>query len=180
MPLTKIILRTNLVLGFCLLSLQSCGIFSFTSGTNLPDDIKTFSIEKFYVETTDAPLNVDNELTEALEEKILRMTTLTRKHEDGDIQYQGTIKSFSYSTNLDNSYSANNASQSVEVTTLTIILEVSYKNTINQENSFKNKCFSASSSIINKQNPTAQEKKLIQETIQKLVENIYNASIDNW
>ena len=80
--------------GICLL-LQGCGMFSFSSGT-LSSAIQTFSIQKFQTEIAEGPIDLKDQFTEELADRIQNMTNLTRVEKGGDIQFEGVIKSFSY------------------------------------------------------------------------------------
>lgn len=176
MKLKSPILSNNLYFFFSLLWLHSCGLFTF-SGASLPADVKTFSIQEFYTEVSDGPTDMPKKLTEVLAEKILRMTSLTREEKDGDIQYEGTIKSFSYHT----TFSTKGENDSIkEVERLTITIEVSYLNPSDEASSFKKKQFSASADMMSTENQLEKEPGLIEEIFRQLVDDICSKSIDNW
>ncbi|WP_165941898.1 LPS assembly lipoprotein LptE [Cardinium endosymbiont of Culicoides punctatus] len=153
--------------------LKSCGLFSF-SGAALSSDIKTFSIG-FYSEVSDGPMDMAKRFTEGLETKILRTTSLSKETTDGDLQYEGGIKSFSYTTTF--STKNDNKEDSQEVQRLTITIEVSYHNPSDEEASFKKKIFSSSA---DKVSDTETEDDLVNKIIQNLVDDICHKSIDNW
>ncbi|MCT4697157.1 MAG: LPS assembly lipoprotein LptE [Candidatus Cardinium sp.] len=177
MRLKSPILTNSLYLVFSLLGLHSCGLFTFL-GTSLSPDVKTFSVQTFYTEVTDGPIDMPQKLTEALVTKISRITSLTREEKDGDIQYEGIIKSFSYTTafNTKNEQGHNLK----EVQRLTITIEVAYLNPTDEESSFKKKQFSASADMLSTENKLEKEPELIKEIFNKLVDDICSKSIDNW
>ncbi|HLP35046.1 MAG TPA: LPS assembly lipoprotein LptE [Amoebophilaceae bacterium] len=179
MVLLKKSLLKNKLLGWVLglFFMQSCGIFSF-SGAALPPDIETFSIKEFHAEISDGPLNLTQQLTEALAKKITQMTTLTQVEREGHIQYEGVIKSFAYKTTFhtDNK----EGEEQKEVQRLTITIEVSYVNPLEEENAFEKKLFSASKDMLAEENPLDKEQGLVDEIIQELVEAVCNKSIDIW
>ncbi|WP_339044470.1 LPS assembly lipoprotein LptE [Cardinium endosymbiont of Tipula unca] len=144
----------------------------------MPSDIKTFSVQEFYIEVSDGPIDMARRLTEALEEKILRMSSLSKETEDGDIQYEGGIKSFSYLTTF--TTKSDDEVGMKEVQRLTITVEVSYKNPSDEASSFKQKQFSASADMISGESKSRTEDDLVNEIIRKLVDDICCKSIDNW
>ena len=181
MRLKSPILSNNLFYWlFSLLGLHGCGLFSF-SGSSLPDDIKTFSIE-CYTEVSDGPINMPDELTKAFETKILNSTRLTREEKDGDIQYAITLKSFEYKTHF--TTTNENDDTPKEVQRLTITIEVSCSSPTNeafeQESLFKNKQFSASEDMVSNENQLEKEPELIKKIFDTLVEDVVNKSTDNW
>ncbi|UWW96791.1 MAG: LPS assembly lipoprotein LptE [Candidatus Cardinium sp.] len=171
----SLILRSSLYLTFSLL--WSCGLFTF-SGVALSPDVKTFSIQTFHTEVSDGPIDMPSNLTEALKEKLSRSTPLTREEKDGDIQYEGIIKSFSYRTTF--STKSDNNDTPKEVQRLTITIEVSFINRFDEEASFKKKQFSASEDILYTENQLEKEPELVKKIFTKLVDEIYNKSLDNW
>lgn len=178
MILKKILLKSKL-LGciFGLFFTQSCGLFSF-SGAALPSEIQTFSIQEFHTEVSDGPLDLTQQLTEALAKKITQMTTLTHVEREGHIQYEGVVKSFEYKTTFCTDNKEGEAQK--EVQRLTITVEVSYLNPLEEENAFKKKLFSASKDMLSEENPLDREQGLVDEIIKELVDAICSKSIDNW
>lgn len=177
MRLKSQILNNSPYLLFSLLWLYGCGLFTF-SGFALSPDVKTFSIQEFYTEISDGPIDMPKKLTETLEAKILRMTPLTRKEKDGDIQYEGVIKSFSYRTVF--SPKDKDGDNPKEIQRLTITIEVSFLNASDATSSFKKKQFSASADMTSNENQDEKEHELIKEIFRQLVDDIFNKSIDNW
>ena len=175
MLLKKISLRNNLYV-FTLLWLQSCGIFTF-SGIMLSPDLQTFSIQEFYTEVSDGPLDAYKTITTELENRILRETPLRRESQNGDLQYEGTMKSFVYTSVF--SAEGNKKDTLQEVQRLTITVEVSYVNRLSEEVSFKKKLFSASKDLNADADKESKEKELVKEIIREIVDHIFSQSIDN-
>lgn len=174
MRLKNLILSNSLYFFFSLL--WGCGLFTF-SGVSLSLDVKTFSIQ-FYTEVSDGPTDMPDKLTEALATQILRTThSLTREEKDGDIQYEGVVKSFSYLTTFS---TKDKDDKPKEVQRLTITIEVSYFNPSDEASSFKKKQFSASADMISTENQSEKEPELIEAIFRQLIDDICNKSIDNW
>lgn len=175
MRLKSLILRNSLYLLFSLL--WGCGLFTF-SGVSLPPDVKTFSIQTFHTEVSDGPTDMPIKLTEALETNILRSTLLIKEEKDGDIQYEGIIKSFSYRTTFSTKIDNNDTPK--EVQRLTITIEVSCINRFDEVVSFKKKQFSASADMLSTENQSEKEPELVKKIVEQLASDVYARSLDNW
>ena len=68
-----------------LLSVVSCGIYSFT-GTNIQSDVKTITIPFVEYKALRVNPSLSNDLTEALQEKFRKLTSLEQVDEDGDLE----------------------------------------------------------------------------------------------
>ena len=161
--------------GICLL-LQGCGMFSFSSGT-LSSAIQTFSLETFQTEIAEGPIDLKDQLTEELADRIQNMTNVTRVEKDGDIQFEGVIKSFSYTSIA---ASSNNESSREGKERLTIRVEVSYHNTTDKEASFTKKTFYEYADTETSAGRDAEESGLVEAIVRKLAESIAAKSIDRW
>ncbi|WP_419241207.1 LPS assembly lipoprotein LptE [Cardinium endosymbiont of Nabis limbatus] len=157
--------------------MYSCGLFTF-SGTSLHPDIKTFSVQTFYTEVSDGPTDMPRKLTDILSEKILRTTNLTKEEKEGDIQFEGIIKSFSYRSTYSTKGEDGNTTK--EIQRLTITIEVSFLNAADEESSFKKKQFSASADMLSTENKLDKEPELVEEIFRQLVDDVCSKSIDNW
>ncbi|ROT47128.1 LPS assembly lipoprotein LptE [Candidatus Cardinium hertigii] len=178
MTLKNVILRSS-VYFFCgFFWLASCGIFTF-QGAEPPPEIKSFSIQEFYSEVADAPPDMNQKLMEALETKLLQMTSLTREDKDGDIQYDGIITSFAYSTVWkDDKENPNSIPK--EVKCLTIKVNVTYTNPFEEENEFNKESFEGHAYMDTNDDQSTKEEELINTIIRDLVDKIYTKSIDAW
>lgn len=177
MILKSAIIRNSIHLIFSLFLMGSCGLFSF-SGATFPSDIKTFSIREFDSEVAEGPTDMTKKLTEALGTNVLRLTSLTREEKDGDIQFEGVIKSFSYTNRRPTKSDDSNSNSVEEVPYLTIVVEVSYSNPSDKERSFTKKRFSAGE--FPREGQSQKEQALVDEIFEKLVSDICSTSIDYW
>ena len=87
----------SLVLAIILLS--SCKIrYSTSSGGNLNENIKTFSIEQFTNQATLGPSTIGLTFTEKLRELFQSQTKLELVSTNGDLSYEGTISNYTIQT----------------------------------------------------------------------------------
>ena len=67
------------------LAAVSCGIYSFT-GTNIQPDVKTITIPLVEYKALRVNPSLANDLTEALQDKFRKLTSLEQVEEDGDLE----------------------------------------------------------------------------------------------
>ncbi|MGQ7868400.1 LptE family protein [Sunxiuqinia sp. sy24] len=167
--LTLIIL---LVLGVSSL-LQSCKVsYSFT-GASISPEVKTFSVYYFPNRARLINPNLSQQMTEALQDKLLRQTSLNQQEESGDLEFEGQITN--YETRPMNISQGDLASQ----TRLTVSVKVKYTNNANHDEDWE-KTFSAYEDFDSNQILSSVEDELVIAILDKLTEDIFNASIANW
>ena len=154
----------------CLLS--ACGIYSFT-GTNIQPDVKTITIP--YVEYRALRVNpsLSNDLTEALQDKFRKLTSLEQVDVDGDLELVCEI------TGYDVSATAVTANEVAAQNRLTITIKLEFTNRKYPEDDFE-KTFSGYADYDSMQSIDAVEASLCEEIIEKLVDDIFNATVANW
>ena len=72
---------------------QSCGIYSFT-GTSIQPEVKTITINYFEYTAIKVNPSLSNQMTEALQEKFLKLTRLEQVDMDGDLEVTGTVSGY--------------------------------------------------------------------------------------
>lgn len=172
---TSHILRAALLL-VGLFSIHGCGVqikYSL-SGASIPPDAKTFSVAYF---PNNAPMvapTLSTTLTEALRDKFSRQTRLQQVDEGGDFAFEGEITNYSSTTASVSSgdYALQNR--------LTITVKVTFTNAIDQTLSFNNKSFSSYADYDSSQLLLDVQDQLIEEIVEKLVNDIYMAAAGNW
>ena len=165
--------RIILALILSLPLLSSCGIYSF-SGTSIHSDTKTICIP--YVEYKALRVNpaLSNELTEAIRTRFRRMTTLEQVDMDADLEIIGEIVGY------DVQASAVTASEIAAQNRLTVSVKVTFNNNKHPEESFANKSFSAYADYDSENSLDAVESTLCAEIIDKIVEDVFNATVAQW
>lgn len=152
---------------------QSCGIYSFT-GTSIQPDVKTVTINYFEYKALRVNPSLSNDLTEALKDQFLRLTKLEQVDMDGDIEIIGEI------TGYDVKATAITANEVAAQNRLTVTVKISFVNRKYPEDDFDNKSFSAYADYDSMQSLDSVESSLCEEIIEKLVEDIFNATVANW
>ena len=152
---------------------QSCGIYSFT-GTSIQPDVKTITINYFEYKALKVNPNLSNSITEALKDKFTKMTKLEQVDMDGDLEIIGEV------TGYDVKATAITANEQAAQNRLTVNVKIAFIDRKYPENSFENKSFSAYADFDAMQQLDAVESTLCEEIIEKLCEDIFNATVANW
>lgn len=160
------------IVGIACSILSSCGIYSF-SGTSIQPDVKTITIP--YVEYTALRVNpsLSNDLTEALKEKYRKLTRLEEVDVDGDLELVCTV------TGYDVKATAVTANEMASQNRLTVTVKVEFSNKKYPEDDVSNN-FSAYEDFDATLSLDAVESGLCETIIEKLVEDIFNATVAQW
>ena len=153
--------------------LQSCGIYSFT-GTSIQPDVKTVTINYFEYLAPKVNPSLSNDITQALQEKFIKLTKLELVDIDGDLEIVGSV------TGYDVKATAITANESAEMNRLTVNVKINFINRKYPEEDFENKSFSAYADFDATQSLDAVEASLCEEIIEKLCEDMFNATVANW
>jgi hypothetical protein len=159
------------------LILTSCGVYSMT-GSSTP--AKTISIAEFYNNTDLGQANLGQTFTNQLKNYIIQNSNLGVVIEDGELQMEGEITGFSLTPIAPVATSDPTAINSASSTRLTITVKVTYVNTLDETMSFKDKSFSFYKDFPNDQNFTDVEEQYTRQIFERIVNDIFNASIANW
>ena len=154
------------------LAVVSCGIYSFT-GTSIQPDVATIIIP--YVENKAVRINpsLSNDLTEALQEKFRKLTRLEQVDVDGDLELVCEI------TGYDVKATAITAEEQAAQNRLTVQVKVEFTNRKYPEDDVSNS-FSAYEDFDATMSLDAVEGGLCETIIEKLVEDIFNATVAQW
>ena len=152
---------------------QSCGIYSFT-GTSIQPDVKTVTINYFEYTALKVNPSLSNQLTEALQEKFRKLTKLEQVDMDGDLEIVGAV------TGYDVKATAIGANEQAAQNRLTVNVKVTFINRKYPEDNFEDKGFSSYADFDAMQSLDAVEAGLCEEIVEKICEDIFNATVANW
>lgn len=148
--------------------------------TGVGTDAKTISIAEFYNNADLGPANMAQVLTNDLKNYFVRNTSLTVVAEEGELQLEGEIADLRITpiapTATNDPTEINRASS----TRLTITVRATYINTLKDEMSFKDKSFSFYKDFDNELNVSDVEEAFIKEIFERIINDIFNASVANW
>lgn len=166
-------MRKFLILATLTLSVCSCGIYSF-SGTSIQPDVNTITIGYFEYRAMKVNPSLSNELTEAIRTRFRRMTRLEQVDTDGDLEITGEVTGYTVAA------SAVAAGDVASKNRLTITVKVSFTNRKYPEDNFEDKNFSGYADYDSTLSLDAVEAGLTTEIVDKLVEDIFNATVAQW
>lgn len=152
---------------------QSCGIYSFT-GTSIQPDVKTITINYFEYKALKVNPSLSNQITEALKDKFTKLTKLEQVDIDGDLEIIGEV------TGYDVKATAITANEQAAQNRLTVNVKITFINRKYPEDSFESKSFSAYSDFDAMQTLDAVESSLCDEIVEKLCDDMFNATVANW
>ena len=150
----------------------SCGIYSFT-GTSIQPDVQTITIP--YVEYKALRVNpsLSGDLTEALQEKFRKLTRLEQVDQDGDLELVTEVTGYDIKT------AAVTANEQAAQNRLTVSVKITFTNRKYPEDDVS-QSFSAYEDFNADMSLDAVEAGLCETIIEKLVEDIFNATVAQW
>ena len=154
------------------LATVSCGIYSFT-GTNIQPDVKTITIPLVEYKALRVNPSLANDLTEALQDKFRKLTSLEQVEEDGDLELVCEV------TGYDIKAQAVTANEVAAQNRLTVTVKIEFTNRKYPEDDVS-QTFSAYSDYDSENSLDAVEAGLCETIIEKLVEDIFNATVAQW
>jgi hypothetical protein len=163
----------TVVLSAVAILVQSCGIYSFT-GTSIQPDVNTVTINYFEYTAMKVNPSLSNQLTEAVQEKFLKLTRLELVDMDGDLEITGAV------TGYDVKAAAVTANEQAATSRLTVTVKISFTNRKYPEDDFPDKSFSAYADFDAMQSLDAVEASLCEEIVEKIVDDIFNATVARW
>jgi len=167
---TRLLYSTGMIGIFCLLN--SCWFYSF-KGTSIPPSVRTVSIA--YIENKALLVNpaLSNLLTEKLKEKFRKMTRLEFVNEEGDFCFEGDI------TGYENTTMGFTAEEVGALNRLTVTVKIVFKNAADKTKNFE-KSFSKYRDYPSEKSLDTEEARLVDEIVEELVEDIFNATAADW
>ena len=150
----------------------SCGIYSFT-GTSIQPDVKTITIPFVEYRALRVNPSLAGDLTDALQEKFRKLTRLEQVDQDGDLELVVEV------TGYDVKATAITADEMAAQNRLTVSVKITFTNRKYPEDDVSQN-FSAYEDYDSTQPLDAVETGLCETIIEKLVEDIFNATVAQW
>lgn len=164
----------RILLLIALSALCACSMVKYSfSGTSIQPDVKTITIP--YVEYRALRVNpsLSNDFTEALQDKFRKLTSLEQVDMDGDLELVCEI------TGYDVKATAVTADEQPAQNRLTVTVKADFSNRKYPEDDIS-KNFSAYEDFDATLSLDAVESTLCETIIEKIVEDIFNATVAQW
>ena len=150
----------------------SCGIYSFSGGDT--GNAKTIQVDFFQ---NNAPLvepGLSQKFTQSLEDLFLRQTNLSLVKTSGDLFFEGEIVDYNVTP------MTSTAEQTAAQSRLTVVINVRYYNNLDEKKNFEKKFshfydFGANEQLTGNLLESAYE-----EILERITQDIFNASVANW
>lgn len=169
----KRFLFLTIVFAIFLVSMPACKINYGFTGANLSAAVKTYTVYYFPNRARLINPTLSQNFTEDLREKLRRQTSLNELSENGDIEFEGQITGYEVrpmSIQKEDLAAKNR---------LTITIKLKYTNSKSPEDSF-DRNFTAYEDFDSNLSISDVEDELTTLIIQKLTDDIFNATIANW
>ncbi|MCQ2131134.1 MAG: LPS assembly lipoprotein LptE [Bacteroidales bacterium] len=169
----KHVIRLIAMMAACLV-LSACKVTYSFSGTSIQAEVKTVTIAEFEYKALRVNPSLANDMSEQLRNQFRRMTRLEQVDMDGDLEISGTITGYEVRA------TAVTANETAAQNRLTVSISVNFMNRLFPEDSFENKNFSAYADFDATQSLDAVESSLCSEILDKLIDDIFNATVAQW
>lgn len=169
MKLLKYLIISTLLALLCV----ACKVSYSFSGTSIQADVETVSIHYFEYKALQVNPSLSNDLTEAVKEKFRRLTRLEQVDEDGDLDIVGEV------TGYDIRAAAISTEEVASQNRLTVTVKITFANKKYPQDDFE-KNFSAYADYDAALSLDSVQDGLCAEIVEKIVEDIFNATVANW
>lgn len=154
------------------ISLNSCGIYSF-SGTSITPDIKSITVNNISNKAMRVNPGLSNQLTEALSDKYRRFTSLDTGSPNGDLEVEGII------TNYELVSIGVTANETASKNRLSVTIKIKFENKKHPKESFE-KSYASYEDYDSTLSFDAAESNLVNEIVKKLVEMVFLDTVAKW
>lgn len=170
-----------LLISMGLLMLSSCGTRVKYSFTGVSSAATSISIAEFYNNADLGPANMGQTFTNELKNYFIQNSNISVVTEEGQLQLEGEITDLRLTPVAPvNSGAGDNTIATATSTRMTITVRATYINTLDETMSFKNKTFSFFKDFPGEANLTDIEEQYTREIFNRIINDIFNASIANW
>lgn len=158
----------------------SCGVSVKYSMSGSTSSASTISIIEFYNNTELGQANMGQTFTNQLKTYIIQNSSISVIQEEGELQMEGEITDFRLTPIAPTATGDPNAINQASSTRLTITVKASYVNTLDETMSFRDRSFSFYKDFPNDQNFTDVEEQYTKQIFERIINDIFNASVANW
>lgn len=162
------------IFALAIVVVTACTVSYKFTGTNIDyTKTKTISLDKFPIRANYVWSPMESMFYNTITDAFAQKTKLSVIKRNGDLQLSGEIVEYSQTNK---SISSDGYSAQVQ---LKITVNVRFVNTVRHEEDFEQR-FSATADYDSSQQLTAVQEQLVQEMIDDIVDQIFNATVANW
>lgn len=170
-------IKTLTLLAGLMMIVQGCGVYSMSGVANTA---KTVSIDQFFNNTDLGPANLGQLFTNRLKDYYQQNTNMKIIAENAELHLEGTISQYTISPIAPVATADPQAINTAALSRLTIAVKVTYEDTNEPRNSFKDKQFSFYRDFDNNLTLTSIQEELQNKIFDQILIDIFNATVANW
>ena len=170
-------IKIPILFAWLLLTVQGCGVYSFSGAATTA---KTITIEPFFNNTDLAPANLGPTFTNRLKDYYQQNSSLRVVTEGGVLHIEGTVSEYRINPIAPVSTGNPNDANTAALSRLTIAVKITYEDTVEEKNSFKDRSFSFYRDFDNNLNFTTIQEDLEKKIIDQILIDVFNATVANW
>jgi hypothetical protein len=163
-----------------MVALAGCGMSVNYSMSGSSTSAETISFLEFYNNTDLGQANMGQTFTNQLKNYFIQNSNLAVVQEEGELQLEGEITDFRFAPIAPTGGGDPNDINRASSTRLTIVVKASYINTTDETMNFTNRTFSFYKDFPNDQNFTDVEEAYTRQIFERIVNDIFNATVANW
>lgn len=167
------IITIGLLASLFLSVFTACKISYTFTGASIAPDVKTFSVYYFPNRARLVNPTLSTDFTEKLKEKLLKQTSLREITENGDLIFEGQITEYEVRP------MAIQKEDMAAQNRLTIGIRLKFTNNRDHEQDF-DRTFTAFEDFASNLSLNDVESSIVPDIIEKLLDDIFNATIANW
>lgn len=152
---------------------QACTIKYSLTGASIAPEVKTISVQYFVNRAPLGLANLEQYFTDELKDKFKSQTSLIAVNDAGHLNFEGEI------TKYDIKPMAITGDETASQNRLSITVHVKFTNEIEPEYNFDTN-FTQFADYDSDQDLSSVEQQLVEEIVEKLIEDIFNKSVVNW
>ena len=166
---------------FGMLTLFSCGTSIKYSFTGTATAAQTITITEFYNNADLGPANMGQNFTNQIKNYFIQNSSLRAVSSEGELQLEGEISDLRLTPISPVSTGDDDALTTAAATRMTITVKATYINTLDESMSFKDKTFSFYKDFPNEDvNLTDIQEQYTRDIFERIINDIFNASVANW
>jgi len=171
-------LKTSLFAALLVLSVTTqCSVYSFSGAATTA---KTITVENFFNNTDLAPANLGQTFTNKLKDYYQQNSSLRVVNENGELHIEGTISEYRINPVAPVSTGNINDVNTAALSRLTIAVKITYEDSTEPKNNFKDRSFSFYKDFDNNLNFTSVQEDLEKKIFDQIMIDIFNATVANW
>ncbi len=170
-------IRTCLLLFLVLAVNYRCSVYSFSGAATTA---KTIDIDPFFNNTDLAPANIGATFTNKLKDYYQQNSSLRVTESGGELHVDGIVSDYRINAMAPVSTGNPNDPNTAALSRLTIAVRVTFEDSLEPSNNFKDRVFSFYRDFDNNLNFPSIQEDLEKKIFDQILIDIFNATVANW